>query len=90
MEILNYDRQLRLEQRVAMKTKNISAADDNNTEDDESLIELPTLVSGKVIEMSSGGMNLNGHAAQCDFLGHLPPAASYLLVEIDLSATVCQ
>ena len=51
------------------------------------LLELPPLISGKVIEMSTGGMNANGHAQDCDFLGHLPPAATYQLVELDLSAS---
>ena len=49
------------------------------------MIELPPLITGKVIEMQSGGLNANGHAQDCDFLGHLPPAASYQLVELDLS-----
>ena len=53
----------------------------------EIMIELPTLISGKVIEMSGGGMNAHGHAADCDFLGHLPPAASYQLVELDLKTS---
>lgn len=45
------------------------------------------LLSGKVVEISSGGMNAQGHAQDCDFLGHLPPAASYQLVELDLSTS---
>lgn len=51
------------------------------------LFELPPLISGKVIEMSGGGMNAHGHAGDCDFLGHLPPAASYQLVELDLKTS---
>ena len=53
----------------------------------EELLELPPLIKGKVIEMQGGGLNVNGHAADCDFLGHLPPAASYQLVEIDLATS---
>ena len=37
--------------------------------------------------MSDGGMNAYGHAGDCDFLGHLPPAASYVLVELDLKTS---
>ena len=37
--------------------------------------------------MASGGQNAHGHASECDFLGHLPPAASYQLVEIDLASS---
>ena len=54
---------------------------------DDMLFELPPLISGKVIEMSGGGMNAHGHAGDCDFLGHLPPAASYQLVELDLKTS---
>ena len=32
-------------------------------------------------------MSANGHAFDCDFLGHLPPAASYQLVELDLTTS---
>ena len=32
-------------------------------------------------------MNAHGHAQDCDFLGHLPPAASYQLVELDLKTS---
>lgn len=49
------------------------------------MMELPRLITGKVIEMQSGGLNAYGHASDCDFLGHLPPAASYQLVELDFS-----
>ena len=49
--------------------------------------ELPLLITGKVVEMTTGGMNMLGHAGDCDFLGHLPPAASYQLVELDLSTS---
>ena len=51
------------------------------------LLELPPLISGKVIEINSGGMNANGHALDCDFLGHLPPAATYQLVELDMTTS---
>eukprot|EP00354_Favella_ehrenbergii_P000608 CAMPEP_0170455112 /NCGR_PEP_ID=MMETSP0123-20130129/3159_1 /TAXON_ID=182087 /ORGANISM="Favella ehrenbergii, Strain Fehren 1" /LENGTH=143 /DNA_ID=CAMNT_0010718089 /DNA_START=1898 /DNA_END=2329 /DNA_ORIENTATION=+ len=30
---------------------------------------------------------MEGHARDCDFLGHLPPAASYQLVELDLATS---
>ena len=53
----------------------------------EDVIELPPLITGKVIEMTGGGMSANGHAFDCDFLGHLPPAASYQLVELDLATS---
>ena len=50
-------------------------------------VELPPLISGKVVEMTAGGMSMEGHARDCDFLGHLPPAASYQLVELDMSTS---
>ena len=51
------------------------------------LIELPSLITGKVVEMTSGGLSAEGHARHVEFLGHLPPAASYQLVELDLSTS---
>ena len=51
---------------------------------------MPRRITGKVVEMKSGGMNINGHAQDCDFLGHLPPASSYILVELDMSTTLAQ
>ena len=57
---------------------------DSDTRDE---FELPLIITGKVLEMTTGGMNMLGHAGDCDFLGHLPPAASYQLVELDLSTS---
>ena len=67
--MLNYERQLRRERQASLET---DVADE--------VIDLPPIISGKVVEMVGGGMNVNGHALECDFLGHLPPAASYTLV----------
>ena len=35
---------------------------DVEQDEGEMLLELPPLIAGKVIEMSSGGINVNGHA----------------------------
>ena len=67
MDILLKDRQLVREKQ----------ANDPATTLVEEVVELPPLISGKVIEMTAGGMSMEGHARDCDFLGHLPPAASY-------------
>ena len=50
------------------------------------LAELPLAITGKVLEKTQGGFSASGQRPQdCDFLGHLPPGASYHLVEIDLT-----
>ena len=39
-----------------------------------------------MLEKTQGGLSATGQRPQgCDFLGHLPPGASYHLVEIDLA-----
>ena len=45
------------------------------------------MITGKVVEMTSGGLSAEGHARHVEFLGHLPPAASYQLVELDLKTS---
>jgi len=76
LDILLKDRQLACETQA-----NESAATAKE------IVELPPFISGKVVEMTAGGQNWQGHARQCEFLGHLPPAASYQLVELDLSTS---
>ena len=80
LQILNYERQLNLERRATVN-------EDSKDSDVADELELPPLITGKVVEMTAGGMNVLGHAGDCDFLGHLPPAASYQLVELDLSTS---
>ena len=50
------------------------------------LAELPLTIKGKVLEKTQGGLSASGQRPHdCAFLGHLPPGASYNLVEIDLA-----
>ena len=77
LEILLKDRQLVREKQANDPTNTLAEED----------VELPPLISGKVVEMTAGGMSMEGHARDCDFLGHLPPAASYQLVELDMSTS---
>lgn len=52
---------------------------------------LPAKLKGKVLETKQGSsfINLTGKN-RVDFLGHLPQAASYVLVEIDLRGIVSE
>ena len=84
LEMLNHERCQRLESQFL----NSNAAATETATNTEEIIDLPRLITGKVVEMKSGGMNINGHAQDCDFLGHLPPASSYILVELDMSTTL--
>ena len=46
--------------------------------------ELPLTIRGRILEMNQEGQNSDGHATKYDFLGHLPPASSFIFVEIDM------
>lgn len=47
---------------------------------------MPLTIRGTVLEKTQGGLSATGQRPHdCDFLGHLPPGASYHLVEIDLA-----
>ena len=81
LQILNYELKLNQEKKAS------SNEESKGGNSEEELLELPPLIKGKVIEMQAGGLNINGHTTDCEFLGHLPPAASYQLVEIDLATS---
>jgi len=56
--------------------------DDEETKDDVN--PLPLTISGTVLETEAHDYATSFIKYSHDFLGHLPPASTYLLVEIDL------
>jgi len=52
-----------------------------------SFAKWPSTITGKILEMEPVAQHNATMNEQLRFLGHLPPASSYLLVEIDLATS---
>lgn len=74
--MINYEREL------ARKVANQGELEETKCE--FAFAALPKVLTGTVVEMQASTYDLKS-AGNLDFLSHLPPASSFLLVEIDLS-----
>jgi hypothetical protein len=74
--MINYEREL------SRKVASQQSAEETKCE--FAFASLPKTLKGQIVEMQSSTHDLKS-VGNLDFLGHLPPASSFLLVEIDLS-----
>jgi len=75
--MINYERELA--RKVALQQE----GEETKAQEEFAYATLPIKIRGTIVEMQSSTHDLK-NAGNLDFLSHLPPASSYLLVEIDL------